>query len=108
MVIHGTAVNRYAHPLSKIRIKAKLLDAQGRFVGEAEAYCGNFFSDDDLAKMTQKEITEKIAAPPGRDIPSAGVAPAGKVPFVLVFMNPPGNAAEYVVELVSAASVGKK
>jgi predicted Zn finger-like uncharacterized protein len=108
MVIHGTAVNRYSHPASRIRIKAKLLDAQGRFVAETESYCGNFFSDDDLAMMTKKEIAEKVAAPPGRDIPSSGVAPAGKVPFVLVFMNPPKNAVEYVVEMVSAASGGTK
>ncbi len=108
MVIHGTAVNRYSHPVSKIHVKGKLLDAQGRFVGETESYCGNFFSDDDLAKMTKKEITEKIAASPGRDIPSSGVVPAGKVPFVLVFMNPPKNAVEYVVEMVSAASGGTK
>jgi len=108
MVIHGTAVNRYSHPVSKIRVKAKLLDAQGRFVGEAESYCGNFFTDDDLAKMTEKEIMEKVAAPPGRDIPSSGVAPAGKVPFILVFTKPPRNAVEYVVEMVSVASGGKK
>jgi predicted Zn finger-like uncharacterized protein len=108
MVIHGTAVNRYSHPVSKIHVRAKLLDAQGRSVGETESYCGNFFSDDDLAKMTKKEITEKIAASPGRDIPGPGVAPAGKVPFVLVFMNPPKNAVEYIVEMVSAAPGGTK
>lgn len=108
MVIHGNAVNRYSHPVTKIHVKARLLDAQGRFVGETEGYCGNFFTNDDLAKMTKKEIAEKVAAPPGRDIPSSGVAPAGKVPFVLVFLNPPRNAVEYVVEMASASSAGKK
>lgn len=108
MVIHGNAVNRYSHPVSKIHIRAKLLDAQGRFIGETDSYCGNFFSNDDLAKMTKKEIMEKISAPPGRDIPSSGLAPAGKVPFVLVFIDPPKNAVEYVVEMVSMTSGSTK
>lgn len=108
MVIHGTAVNRYAHPVSKIRIRGKLLDARGRFVGETESYGGNFFTDDDLAKMTEKEIGAKVVTPPGRDVPASGLSPGGKVPFVLVFTKPPGNAAEYIVEMVSVAGPGKK
>jgi predicted Zn finger-like uncharacterized protein len=108
MVIHGTAVNRYSHPVAKIRVKAKLLDTQGRFVGETESYCGHVYSNDDLAKMTKKEILEKVAGPAGRNIPGAGVAPSGKVPFVLIFTDPPRNAVEYVVEMVSVAPGGTK
>jgi len=108
MVIHGTAANRFSHPVSKIRIRGKLLDSQGRFVGETESYCGNFFTDDDLAKMTEKEIREKVVTPQGRDIPASGLAPGGKAPFVLVFTRPPGNAAEYIVEMVSVAGPVKK
>jgi len=108
MVIRGSVLNRYSHPVAKIRVRARLMDAQGRSVGEAESYCGNVYSNDDLAKMTKKEILEKVSAPAGRNIPGPGVAPSGKVPFVLVFTNPPRNAVEYVVEMVSVVPGGTK
>jgi len=101
MVINGTAVNRNSHPVSNIRVKARLLDSEGQFVGDAEGNCGNFLSDEDLAKLTEKEIAERLSFPAGSGIRNAPIAPEGKMPFTIVFIRPPKKAVEFIVETVS-------
>ncbi len=101
MSIRGTAVNHDTRPVMKIRVKAKLLDAQDQIVGEKEVYCGNLISDEDLARLTEKEVEERLSIAEGRNPPDTEIAPEGKVPFIIVFMNPPKNADKFIVETVS-------
>jgi len=101
MVINGTAVNRNSYPVSTIRVKANLLDIDGRFIEDAEADCGNFLSNEDLAKLTEKELAERLSFPAGNGIRNEPVAPEGMIPFTIVFIHPPKKAVEYIVETVS-------
>lgn len=101
MVIQGNAVNRDARPVSKVRVKAKLLDAQDQIVGENDTYCGYLISEDDLAKLKEKEIADKLSVTEGRNVSDTEIAPEGRAPFVIVFMNPPKNADKFIVEMVS-------
>lgn len=103
MVITGTAVNRNDYILSRIKVRAKLLDAQGQFIREVESFGGLVLPDDELAKLTEKEIGEKIALPVG-----GAIEPGGKIPFTIVFTNPPKAAVEFIVELASSERAAMK
>ncbi len=108
MVIGGTAVNRNAYPVSKLRVKGTLLDAEGRVVAEAHSYCGNTPTDEDLTKLTVKEILDKLSLEAGSDAPNMNIAPGGRTPFITVFVDPPKTAVEYIVEVVSVEASKKK
>jgi predicted Zn finger-like uncharacterized protein len=99
MVISGTAVNRNLYPLSKIKVRAKLLDATGQTAAQAEAYAGNLLTDEELVVMSEREIMGRLSVPEGRDVRNADIAPQGKIPFVIVLANPPKNAVEFFVEM---------
>jgi predicted Zn finger-like uncharacterized protein len=101
MVVSGTAVNRNGYPVSKLRVRAKLLNAAGQSVGEAESCGGNVLSDENLSKLTAKEIREKLSVSPGSDAANAKTAPGGQVPFRIVFVDPPKSAVEFIVETAS-------
>jgi predicted Zn finger-like uncharacterized protein len=101
MVIQGMAVNKNKIAVSRIRVRAKLIDSAGEFVAETDTYCGNLLSDDELANLTEKEIRAELGSPAGKSIPNSGIGPDGTIPFMAVFINPPRKAAEFIVELDS-------
>ena len=104
MVIDGMAVNKDDHPVSNLRVKATLLDSEGRVVAEVHSYCGNTLTDEDLAKLTVNGIMEKLSAT-GSDAPNLGIAPGGRIPFTAVFVDPPKTAVEYIVEVETAEAL---
>ncbi|HPL63678.1 MAG TPA: DUF3426 domain-containing protein [Syntrophales bacterium] len=101
MVIQGMAVNKNKTTVSRIRVRAKLIDSAGEFVAEADTYCGNLLSDDELANLTEKEVRAELGSPDGRSIPNSGIGPEATIPFMAVFINPPRKAVEFIVELGS-------
>ena len=70
MVIQGFAVNKNSHPVSKIKVRAKLLDATGEFSAESEAYCGVLLSEEELTNLTEKEIRGELGNPLGKNVPT--------------------------------------
>jgi hypothetical protein len=90
--------------VSNLRVKATLLDSEGRVVAEVHSYCGNTLTDEDLAKLTVNGIMEKLSAT-GSDAPNLGIAPGGRIPFTAVFVDPPKTAVEYIVEVATAEAL---
>jgi hypothetical protein len=98
MIIQGFAVNRNKFPVSKIKIRAKLLDASGEFIGEAEAYCGVLLTEEELQNLTEKEIRAELNNPYGRNVTNSDIPPEGNIPFMVVLPASSANAVEYIVE----------
>jgi len=100
LVIQGTAVNDFDYSVSKIKVKGKILDNAGKVLGETEVYAGNILTDDELVKFTDKEIAADLSKPEGSDVSNVSIAPKGKVPFMVTFINPPKEVDEFIIELV--------
>ncbi len=100
LVIQGTAVNDFDYSVSKIKVKGKILDNTGKILGETEVFAGNILTDDELVKLTDKEIVDDLAKPEGSDVSNVSIAPKGKIPFMVTFINPPKEVDEFIIELV--------
>ena len=107
MIIQGLASNKNSHPVSAIKVRAKLLDATGDFVGESEAYCGNILSEEELLNLTEKEIRAELNNPLGKSAPNSHIAPGASIPFMVVFTNSPKKAVEFIVELAELEKLSK-
>jgi predicted Zn finger-like uncharacterized protein len=100
LVIQGTAVNDFDYSVSKIKVKGKILDNTGKILGETEVFAGNILTDDELVKLTDKEIADDLSKPEGSDVSNVSIAPKGKIPFMVTFINPPKEVDEFIIELV--------
>jgi len=100
LVIQGTAVNDFDYSVSKIKVKGKILDNAGKILGETEVFAGNILTDDELVKLTDKEIVDDLSKPEGSDVSNVSIAPKGKIPFMVTFINPPKEVDEFIIELV--------
>ena len=100
LVIQGVAVNDFDYPVSKIKIKGKILDSAGKLLGEIDIFAGNIMTDEELVKLTDKEMAEQLSKAEGSDVSNLSIAPKGKIPFMAVFVNPPKEVDEFIIELV--------
>ena len=99
LVISGLAVNEYDYPVARVKLRCRILDSAGKPLGEIEAYGGNLLTDDELNRLTDKEIAAELQRPEGSDMPNTGIRPRASIPFMLVFMNPSKEVDEYIIEL---------
>jgi hypothetical protein len=100
MVIRGMAVNNTAEPLPPIRVRARILDPQGKTVREEISLGGNILTDEELTSLSLDELKSILATPGGRDYPNTLVPREGTVPFMILVPDPPANAVEYTIDTV--------
>ncbi|HOG12488.1 MAG: zinc-ribbon domain-containing protein [Smithellaceae bacterium] len=90
-IVEGKAVNEAEFPISRVQVRAEILDAYAVVLGERVSYAGNILNDDELITMTEEEMRIRLSLPEGRDQSNDRVEPGGKIPFMVVFTgNPPG------------------
>ena len=99
MVIQGYAVNRNKFPVSKIKVRARLLNPAGEFTAESESYCGVLLTEEELANLTQAEMRLELNKSFGRDVTNSAIPQDGNIPFFIVFFDAPPKTVEYIVEL---------
>jgi predicted Zn finger-like uncharacterized protein len=100
LVIQGTAVNDFDYSVSKVKVRGKILDNAGKILVETEVFAGNILTDEELVKFTDKEILDDLSKPEGSDVSNVSIAPKGKIPFMVTFINPPKEVDEFIIELV--------
>lgn len=100
MVIRGMAVNNAAESLPPIRVRARILDPQGKTVREEISLGGNILTDEELATLSLDELKSILSTPGGRDYPNTLVPREGTVPFMILVPDPPANAVEYTIDTV--------
>jgi len=101
-VVEGKAVNGAEFPISRVQVKAEILDAYAVVLSERVCYAGNILNDDELVTMTEEEIKIRLSLPEGRDQSNDRVEPGGKIPFMVVFSGDPKGMMKTVVKIVGA------
>ena len=98
-VISGRAVNTAPVPLHGVQIAGKLMDSNGAVLDQKVISCGNVISAKVLKDLTPQEVSilQKLN-PPQRFT----IGPGESSTFVIVFMDPPHHAAEFVAQAVAA------
>ena len=99
LVISGLAVNEYEYPVGRLKLRGKILDNAGKILGEVETFAGNLLTDDELNRLTDKEVLAELQKPEGSDMPNLNIRPRASIPFMIVFMNPPKEVDEFIIEL---------
>jgi len=90
-VLEGTAINRSAFPMTRIKVKGEITDADTVVLGVKESYCGNLLNADELATMTEDQIYKEMSNPQGSDVSNDRVVPQGRIPFMIVFTREPAG-----------------
>jgi hypothetical protein len=93
-------VNDFDYSVSKVKVRGKILDNAGKILVETEVFAGNILTDEELVKFTDKEILDDLSKPEGSDVSNVSIAPKGKIPFMVTFINPPKEVDEFIIELV--------
>lgn len=105
LVISGLAVNEYEYPVGKVKLRGKILDNTGKLLGEIETFAGNLLTDEEMNRLSDKEILAELQRPEGSDMPNTGIRSRASIPFMIVFMNPPKEVDEFIIELVGVERV---
>ena len=84
-VLEGSAINRSALPMTRIKVKGEVTDAYTVVLGVRESYCGNLLNADELATMTEDQIQKELSNPQGSDVSNDRIVPQGRIPFMIVF-----------------------
>jgi predicted Zn finger-like uncharacterized protein len=100
LVISGLAVNEYEYPVGKVKLRGKILDNTGKLLGEIETFAGNLLTDEEMNRLSDKEILAELQRPEGSDMPNTSIRSRASIPFMIVFMNPPKEVDEFIIELV--------
>ena len=88
-VLEGQAVNASKYPMTRIQIRAELLDGGGNVLAAHTAYSGNVLTDNELAGLSDVEMQKKLSLPQGSTISNDRIEPGGEIPFMIVFANEP-------------------
>jgi predicted Zn finger-like uncharacterized protein len=99
LVISGLAVNEYEYPVARLKLRGKILDNTGKILGEVETFAGNLLTDDELNRLTDKEVMAELQKPEGSDMPNTNIRSRASIPFMIIVMNPPKEVDEFIIEL---------
>ncbi len=101
-VIEGQLVNKAREPIERIQVEASLLDRDKRVLVSKRQMAGNTVSLFQLQVGSEAELDQALNNNLGLLSNNTNVAPGGKVPFMVIFSNPPREATEYSVKVVDA------
>jgi predicted Zn finger-like uncharacterized protein len=88
-VLEGQAVNMSRYPMTRIQIRAELLDGGGDILAAQTAYSGNLLTDSELASLSDMEMQKKLAIPQGSTVSNDRIESGAEIPFMIVFANEP-------------------
>ncbi len=101
-IVEGKAVNQAEFPISRVQVKAEILDAYAVVLNEQMSYAGNVLNDDELAVMTEEEMKIRLSLPEGQNNANDRIKPNGRISFMVVFTGDPPGMMKTVVKIVGA------
>jgi len=101
-IVEGKAVNQAEFPISRVQVKAEILDAYAVVLSEQMSYAGNVLNDDELVTMTEEEMKIRLSLPEGQNNSNDRVEPNGRISFMVVFTGDPPGMIKTVVKIVGA------
>ena len=99
LVLTGTVKNNSTLPLHTIQIGVRLLDAAQKPVASTAVYVGTTVSPKMLAEMTPHELEFLEKLDPQKNFV---LEPGHAAPFLIVFIDPPGNLNHFAVAIAKA------
>jgi len=106
-IIKGIVTNENPKNRGFILVKGVILDDKGEPIRHKLAYAGNYFSDNELTRMTMDEIDKDLRNRAGKGNINTDVKPGASIPFMIIFENLPENVSEFIVEAVSSSPINK-
>lgn len=103
VVISGLARNNFDHRRNFIRLRGRLLAADGRSLAERYVYAGNLVTEEDLKNLPPFEIVARLNIKGGQEGRNMKIEPGQEVPFMLVFEKQPVDWVEYRLDLVGSS-----
>lgn len=103
-VARGQVVSNASVSLNDVQVRGQLLATDGRVLAEKSVFCGATASSAVLSDLDSREVSilQRIQPPPRFALP-----PGQSAPFVLVFPDPPAEAAEVVASIQSASEIDR-
>lgn len=101
-VIEGKVVNGFSEPRELIRLEASLYDKNGTLLVSKQQLAGTSVSLFQLQVLGEQELERALTNKIDILANNTNVPPKGEVPFMIVFYNPPDNAAEFGVKVIDA------
>jgi predicted Zn finger-like uncharacterized protein len=104
LVIEGEVLNESSKPVSFVMIEGKLYNNNDTAAQTQRCYVGNSLTRKEIANLKIAEIQDKIMNREGKNLKNVRIAPAGKVPFMLIFHNLPemSTLSNYSVNVISS------
>lgn len=99
LVISGLAMNEYDHPVSRVKLRAKIFDKAGVVLGVVDTYAGNLLTENELDRLNVEQMMEILLIPQGRDIANMNIHSRASIPFMFIFLNPPKEVDEFTIDL---------
>ena len=100
-VVRGKVRNDSASGKGMIRVKGSFKGQDGAVLSESLSYCGNTFTDAELAGMPIEEIRAAMENELGQSLVNSSLKPGSAVPFLIVLENPPLQIREVTVTVES-------
>lgn len=101
-VIEGKVVNGFSEPRELIRLEASLYDKNGKLLVSKQQLAGTSVSLFQLQVLGEQELERALTNKIDILANNTNIPPKGEVPFMIVFYNPPDNAAEFGVKVIDA------
>ena len=102
VVIEGKIKNNSKESKAFVVVKASLLNDKGDVIVEQEMLAGVALSLFQLQTMKEENMIELLKDPLEIAVTNSNVLPQNEVPFMILFFNPPREATEFIVQIVSA------
>lgn len=100
MVIQGYAVNNSEVFTDYISIEARVLDGNNKVLAKVQQICGVPLSLFQIQSLPEKALQESLNNRTTILVNNTNIAPNGRVPFVVVFPNPPESMRTFEVQVV--------
>jgi hypothetical protein len=100
LVLAGQVQNNDDKPISYIRIKGMLTDAQDNVLAERQVFAGNWLTEEELKTLSIRDILSRLSIRSGQNGANMNVAPNASVPYMVVFDRLPSNLGMYLLEPV--------
>jgi len=96
-VVRGKIRNDSSGSKGMIQVQGTFKGPDGRALAEATSYCGNTFTDRELATNSLESIRSSLANELGQSLSNSSLKPGDTVPFLIVLDNPPTQIKEVTV-----------
>lgn len=96
-VIEGTVTNITEHPISFVKLSARIADNNNTTISSRTFFAGNILTDDELRTYTSDQINAILNNEMGQSLKNFNIPSKASIPFMAVFFDVPDNLSSFTV-----------